>query len=114
MVGIDLLPAVIALLEMASKVGRAAGLDVVHGPSVRSWQTMAPARPVGLTVEAEDIRHFQHEDLGEESEVWHELVEGIGQGGLHLPGQVRVKLGSAGAAVAEVFLNDPEVEPRFQ
>jgi hypothetical protein len=69
---------------------------------------------IGRPVEAENIRCFQHDDLGPESEVLHELVERIGQRGLHLAGQVGVDLGGAGAPVAQVFLNDPEVDPRFQ
>jgi len=48
---------------------------------------------------------------GQESEVFHEVVERIGEGGLHLPRQVGVDLGGAGAAMPKIGLNDPEVDP---
>ena len=45
----------------------------------------------------------------ERSDALHELVQRIGQGGPHLPRQMRVDLGGAGAAVAQVLLDDPQV-----
>ena len=44
------------------------------------------------------------------SEVVHEGVEGIGECGFHLPRQMRVDLGGAGAAVTEVLLDNPWVD----
>ena len=48
------------------------------------------------------------------SEAVHQVVERIGQRGLHVPGQVCVNLGRAQAAVAEDLLNDPQIDPGFQ
>jgi len=42
------------------------------------------------------------------------LVERVGQGGPHLARQVRVNLGSTRAAVTEVVLDDPQVNPGFE
>ena len=51
---------------------------------------------------------------GPGSEVLHERVEGVDEGGLHLPRQMGVDLGRAGAAVPEVGLDEPEVDAGFQ
>ena len=51
---------------------------------------------------------------GERSEPLPELVERIGEGGPHLARQVRVDLCGAGAAVPQVLLDDPQVDPGLQ
>lgn len=51
---------------------------------------------------------------GRRSEVVHERVERVGECGSHLPRQMRVDLGGAGAAVTEGLLDNPKVDAGFQ
>ena len=51
---------------------------------------------------------------GERSEAVHQLVEGVGERGLHVLGQMRVDLRRAQASVAENVLNDPQTHSGFQ
>jgi len=63
MVGVDLPPAAIALLQMASEVRRTARFDISQGPHLSGQQAIPEACAVGGAVEAENIRHFQHAEL---------------------------------------------------
>jgi hypothetical protein len=70
---------VIALLQVASEVRRAARLDVPYSPGLTGEQAIPEPGAIRRSVEAENVRHLQHEDLGEGLEVLHELVEGLDQ-----------------------------------
>jgi hypothetical protein len=84
-VDVCLLPAVIALLDMASKVRRSAGLDLLQGTCLAGKQALLELCAIRRTMEADNLRHLQHEDLREKrSEVFHQLVERIGQGSAYL------------------------------
>src|SRR3990172_5206132 len=51
---------------------------------------------------------------GRRSEVVHKGVERVGECGSHLPRQMRVNLGGAGAAVTEGLLDNPQVDAGLQ
>src|SRR5262250_3074879 len=52
--------------------------------------------------------------LWESSEVCHQLVEWVSERGAHLAGQMGVDGGGAGRAMTEVFLDQAQVDARFQ
>jgi hypothetical protein len=114
MIRVDLAPAAIALLEMASEERRAARCDVPQGAGLRGRQAVTAACPVHGAVEAENLRRFQHRDLGERSKTLHKLVERVGQCGPRLTRQMGVDPGGAGAAVAEIFLDQAQVDPGLE
>ncbi len=64
----------------------------------------------GLTVEAENVRHLQHEPL----ERADDLVDGPRHRFDHLGGQMRVDSRGLGGLVAEEALDDAQVDPGFQ
>ena len=63
-VGEDLLPAVIALIDVASKERRAAGGNIPKGPLLDRAQGFTELLAVCRAVEADNVSHLQHEDPG--------------------------------------------------
>lgn len=60
----DFLPAVIALVDVASEERRTARGNIPERPGPSRGQGVSVLRAVRRTVEADDIRHLQHEDPG--------------------------------------------------
>ena len=63
-IGKDFLPTVIALVDMASKERRAASGNIPECSFPVRAEGVAVLFAVGRAVEADDIGHLQHEDLG--------------------------------------------------
>jgi len=61
---VDRVPALIAPMDMASQGRRAAGFEIPQGPTLAGPQGLAEARAVRRPVEADDVGHLQHADLG--------------------------------------------------
>jgi archaellin len=70
-IAVVLVSAAITLRQVASKVGRAAMLDIGHGFQLPWRQVVMGSER--LTVEAENLRHLQHEPL----ERADDLVDGL-------------------------------------
>jgi hypothetical protein len=105
--------AVIALMHVASQGRRPTGFEVAQRPAVTGQDAIGEAREIRRPVEADDLRHFQHDTLWARSEVLHQLIQRVGQRGSNLAGEMRVDLGRAQAPVAEDLLDDPETNPGF-
>jgi hypothetical protein len=63
-VGEDLLLAVIALIDMTSKERRTASSNISQSPFLNRTQSIAVLLLVRRAVEADDVGHLPHEDLG--------------------------------------------------
>src|SRR5262245_22923397 len=63
-IGKDFLLAMSALVVMASQQRRPAGGDIPQGSFLSRTQGTSVLPEVRLTVEADDLGHLQHEDLG--------------------------------------------------
>jgi len=110
----DLLRAVIALRDMPSKVRRAARVEIPHRPRVTGQQAIANLRAINGTVEAQNVRDRQHDALCNRSEVVHQLVQRIRQGGSNFAREMCVDLGRPRAAMAQGVLDDPQIDAGFQ
>jgi len=97
---------------MASQNGCAAVVDIAQRLFLNRRQCGSAPLPIGIPVEADNVGHLQHENL-DSLEVLHELVERIGDRLTHLPRQVRIDLCALGAAMAQILLNDAQVDTRF-
>jgi hypothetical protein len=56
-------PAVIALMDVASQGRRSTSLEITQGPAVAGQDAIGDAREIGRPVEADDLRHLQHDVL---------------------------------------------------
>ena len=83
-----LLLTVIALMDVTSKVRRAAGGDIAQSPFLSRTPAAAGLLNVCRTVEADNIGHLQHEDPV--LEVFHEFMQGNGHRVPNRLRQVRV------------------------
>ena len=61
-IGKDFLLAVIALIDMASKQRRAAGLDIAKSPFLNGAERVPSLLSIRRAVEADNIGHLQHEN----------------------------------------------------
>jgi hypothetical protein len=77
-------------------------------------QTRPEVRAHGGPEAANDIRHFQHDDLCDRSEVVHQLVQRVGEPGANLARQMGVDLDRPGTAVTQGVLDDPQIDAGFQ
>ena len=93
---------------MASQGRRSTGFEIVQGPAVTGQDAIREARQIRRPVEAKDLRHLQHDALGNRSEVLHQLVQRIGQRRLHVRREMGVDLGRAQALVAENLLDQSQ------
>ena len=104
---VHLPPAVIALMDVASPGRRSTGVKIAQRPAVTGQDAIGEAREIRRPVEANDLRHLQHDALWDRSEVLHQLVQRVGQCGSNLAREMRVDLGRPGAAMAEGVLDNP-------
>jgi hypothetical protein len=61
--GVHLPAAVIALMDVASQGRRSTGLEIAQGPAVAGQDAIGEAREIRRPVEADDLRHLQHDAL---------------------------------------------------
>lgn len=105
--------AMVALIDVASKEGRTAVLNIVKRFFLDRCERRSTLASIVLPVEADNVSHLQHEDLGS-LEVLHKLVEGITDRFAHLARQMRIDLCRGCVAMAQILLNDPQVDAGFQ
>src|SRR5438876_8498129 len=72
-IAIPLLRALVALIDVASKERRTAVFDIAKRFFLNRRQLRSELRPKLSAVEADNLGHLQHEDLG--SEVSHQLIQ---------------------------------------
>src|SRR5207247_8366985 len=73
--------AVISLMYVASEGRRPTGFEIAQGPAVAGQDAIGETRDIRRPVEADDLRHLQHDDLWDGSEVLHQLIQWVGQRG---------------------------------
>jgi hypothetical protein len=101
-------------MDMASQGRRPTGVEIAQGPAVTGQDAIGEAREIRRPVEADDVRHLQHQELWDRSEVLHQLVQGVGQRRSDFAREMRVDLGRPGAAMAKGVLDDPQIDAGFQ
>ena len=111
---VHLPPAVIALMDVASQSRRPAGFEIAQGPAVAGQDAIGEARQIRRPVETDDLRHLEHDDLSDRSEVVHQLVQRVGQRRSNFAREMCVDLRRPRTAMAERVLDDPQVHPGFQ
>lgn len=84
--------------------------DVRHCPFVGGQHAVAIGLPVDLPSAAEDLRQFDHGGDRWRSAALHQAIDGVSCGLADLPGQMGVNFGGAGTGVAEVLLDEAEVD----
>ena len=110
MITVVLLAAVITPIELASTGGGATTHQIFEHLLLTGQQRMLLS--IRRAVEAEDVRHLDHERRGLQSV--HQLVDRGFDRLANLVGQVRVKSGGSRSRVAENALDNPQVDARFQ
>jgi hypothetical protein len=50
-------------MDVASQGRRSTGLEIAQGPTVAGQDAISEAREIGCPVEADDLRHLQHDAL---------------------------------------------------
>ena len=106
--------AVIALPEMPAARGGATGDEVVEGAAVRGEQTGAVRLAIGGSCRANDVGDLEHARAARLHEAVHQVLDRIDRPACHLGGEVRVERGGLGARVAQIGLNQSEVDARFE
>ena len=101
-------------MDVASQGRRSTGFEIAQGPAVAGQDAIGETREIRRPVEADDLRHLQHDALWDRSEVVHQLVQRVGQRGSNLAREMRVDLRRPRTAVAERVLDDPQVHASFQ
>src|ERR1044071_1865516 len=98
----------------AAKSRSSAVDDVRHGPSMGGQQAVAMGLPVDLPGAAEDLRQLDHEGERWRSASLHQAIDGISCSVTNLPGQMGVDGGRARAGMAEVLLDEAEIDTVFE
>ena len=88
----------------------AAVFDVAHGPELAGQDFASVSFSVLRPMAAEDIRQFRHCRL----EVGHELVDAQRPGRLCPVGEMGIDRGGGGRVVAEIFLDQAEIDACLQ
>jgi hypothetical protein len=78
---------------------------------MRGQQALAVGRAIGGASATDDLRELEHRRSGRRSVVVHQALDRIARRVTDLAGQMGVDGGGARAAVAEVVLNDPQIDP---
>lgn len=112
-VGVPLLTAMVAPINMASKEWRTAVLDIVKRLFLNRRQLRSKLRSIVIPIEADNVGHLQHEGVGR-LQILHELIDGIDNRVANLACQMGVELRTAGAAMPEILLDDTQIDARFQ
>ena len=99
-----------AEVGMAAHCFGAAMFDVAHGPELAGQDPARVLFSILRPMAAEDIRQFRHCLL----EVGHELVDALRPGRLRPVGEMGIDRGGGGRVVAEVFLDQAEVDACLQ
>src|SRR5713101_8307710 len=89
-------------------------LEIAQRARLPREQTRPEVRADSGPEAADDIRHLQHDDLSDGSEVVHQLVQRLGEPGANLARQMCVDLSRPGTAVAQGVLDDPQIDAGFQ
>jgi len=110
MVGEVEVSAIVAAEHRASENRSPAGKDVRHRPGVRGQHAGAKGLSIGGPGAAEDFRQLDHGGNPWRSAALHQPVDGVSCGVANLPGEVGVDGSSAGAGVAEVLLDQSQVD----
>lgn len=103
--------------EQGTAESRSAAVDDVrHGPFVGGQQAVAMGLPVDLPGTAEDLRQLDH---GGDRDRWrsaalHQAVDGVSCRVPNLPSEMGVDGGSPRAGMAEVLLDEAEIDAVFQ
>ena len=111
---VQLAPAVIALMDVASQGRRPTGFEIAQDSTVTGQDAISKARQIRRPVEANDRRHLQHDALCNRSEVVHQLIQRLGHAGANFGREMRVDLGRPRAAMAQGVLDDPQIDAGFQ
>jgi len=106
--------AAIAPMDVASQRRRPTGVEIAQGPAVAGQDAIGEAREIRRPLEADDLRHLQHDDLWDRSEVLHQLVQRVGQRGSNLAREMGVDLSRPRTAMAQGVLDDPQIDAGFQ
>jgi hypothetical protein len=99
---------------LTSQSRRPAGFEIAQGPAVAGQDAIGEARQIRRPVQTDDLRHFEHDDLWDHSEVVHQLVQWVGQRRSNFTREMRVDLRRPRTAMAERVLDDPQVNAGFQ
>lgn len=102
------------LRELTAEVCSPTHREIPQDSRLTGEQTVPDMGAIPRAVLADDLRHLQHDDLCDRSEVVHQLVQRIGQRGANLAREMRVDLDRPRAAMAQGVLDDPQIDAGFQ
>ena len=108
------LVAVVALPEMPTARGGTTGDEVVEGAAMRREQTGAVRLTIGGAGRAHDVGDLEHACRACLHEAVHQVLDGIEGEAFHLRRQVRIEGGRFRTGVAQIGLNQAEVDARFE
>ena len=108
------LRAVVALPQMPAPRGGATGGEVVEGAAMRRKQTGTVRLTIGGARHQDDVGQFEHGRRRRLREAVHQVLDGIEGEPFHLRRQVRIEGGRLRTGVAQVGLDQTEVDARFE
>ncbi len=111
-IAVDYVAAVLIRAEVgvATHCFGTAVFDVAHGPELAGQNLASVSFSVLRPMAAQDLRQFRHCPL----QVGHELVDALRPGRLCPVGEMGIDRGGGGGVVAEVFLDQAEVDAGLQ